>query len=641
MASQPPSLVSHDGLSRPDLEFQRFEYLPSPRVSADGQASNTEAPPQQTVATPEHTQELQTDTKPKKSRFDWEGSWAWEIGSLALAVVGVALLVAFLATINSTPYGDWQYTASPNTVVSIIITITKAALLVPVSSCLGQLKWNLFQNPAPLYQMQVIDQASRGPWGSLEILLRGIIGPRTGILTYIGAALTVLALAVDPFAQQILTFPQRTVPALNATASIQTSREWFSPSDDLEYEIESGLSPTLLTSVMSGLMQIHSPLEPQCNSTSCEFPEFVTLGMCSRCEDATAQTNQKCEVPEFSPYLDTVDEGLTKAPINCSYATPNGFSFEFEELDSAGIGADNVGYRMNHWSLRPRYNDPALELPSPMFDIQTPISSFIAVNYSMELTYTVSNGTLPPPRPSVTECTVYFCERKYAATSYRPGDQSSRPVHPVNIQQLVPTDALDHVELLPSTGPVHFAPPSGSAALSKNSTYAVDHRTFSSLQATLQSFFNGTTYTLGGIRTTDASRIATILRTPNLGHLLESMSASATDTVRTNARGSMIPGEPFRDETFIRVRWPWIILPVVVALGSIVLLVATAIGSKQKKAVLWKSTVLPLITSKFDTTPENGIASVRSVDGMTDMSKKMRAVVIQDDGPITFQEREN
>jgi hypothetical protein len=119
------------------------------------------------------------------------------------------------------------------------------------------------------------------------------------------------------------------------------------------------------------------------------------------------------------------------------------------------------------------------------------------------------------------------------------------------------------------------------------------------------------------------------------------MSASATDTFRTNARGSTIPGDAFRDETFIRVRWPWIILPVVVALGSIVLLVATAIGSKQNKAVLWKSTALPLIMSHFDTTPENGIASLRSVDGMTDMSKKMRAVVLQEDGPITFKEKEN
>jgi hypothetical protein len=35
--------------------------------------------------------------------------------------------------------------------------------------------------------------------------------------------------------------------------------------------------------------------------------------------------------------------------------------------------------------------------------------------------------------------------------------------------------------------------------------------------------------------------------------------------------------------------------------------------------------VLPLLTSHFDATPESKIASVRRVDGMTEISKKMRS----------------
>jgi hypothetical protein len=47
-----------------------------------------------------------------------------------------------------------------------------------------------------------------------------------------------------------------------------------------------------------------------------------------------------------------------------------------------------------------------------------------------------------------------------------------------------------------------------------------------------------------------------------------------------------IRGKAFREETFIHVRWPWIILPVIVTLGSIALLLGTAIESKHRKAVL-------------------------------------------------------
>lgn len=638
MAANPPHSTLHDGQSESDLGFERFEYLASPRMSVPRRASDTEIGLPETDGMTVHTQDPQTDTETKRSGFDWSGSWAWEIGSVTLAVVGVVLLVAFLFKINNTPYADWQYTVSPNTVVSIVVTITKAALLVSVSSCLGQLKWNLFQNPAPLYQMQVIDQASRGPWGSLEVLLRGVFGSRTGSLTYIGASLTVLALAVDPFAQQILTFPSRTVPALNATAFTQTSQHWYSIEGSDQSDVDTGLEPTLLTSIMSGLLETHSPLGPQCNASSCKFPEFVALGMCSKCEDVTARTKQKCHAPEISIILDTVAEPLRKIPTNCSYQAPNNFSFDFEEFDHPRISGDNVIFGINHWSLHPRVMNLTLDSRIPTFDIQTPIGSFTAINYTTKVTYAISNATVPPPKPSVTECAVYFCERQYAASSYLPGDRNSRPMHVVDTQQLIPTEALED-PLFTSNRPVHFAPPNGSATLSKDSSYSIDLRTFGHFADTMMSFFNSTTQYGGAVSTSTVLKLGTILRMDNLNRLLDSMSISVTDTFRMNSLGHKIPGKAFREETFIHVRWPWIILPVIVTLGSIALLLGTAIGSKHRKSVLWKCMVLPLLTSHLDTTPENRIASVRSVDGMTDMSKNMRAVMVHDEGPLIFKEK--
>ncbi|KAL4912286.1 hypothetical protein BDW62DRAFT_194993 [Aspergillus aurantiobrunneus] len=636
MATHPPSSAHHQSKSGP--QFERFEYLPSPRTSVHGHVSDTE------MGVTVQTQDPQPDTEPKRPApkrpgFDWSDSWAWEIGSVTLAVVGLALLVAFLVTIDNTPYANWQYTASPNTVVSIIITITKAVGLVSVSSCLGQLKWNLFQNPAPLYYMEVLDQASRGPWGSLEILLRGLFGSNIESLTYIGAALTVLALAVDPFAQQILAFPSRTVPALNATASTQTSQEWYSIGGVDESNQLTGLAPKLLTSVMSGLLQTHNPLEPGCTASSCEFPEFFALGMCSTCKDVTAQTIQQCEVPEFSIFLDTGDPAFAEIPTNCSYQTPSNFSFEFEGFDNPRMLLDNVSYGMDHWSLRARQIDPYLDIQSPIFDIQTPIGAFIAISYSILVTYTPSNATIPPPKPSVSECAVYFCERKYSSSTYPAGSSNSRPMQVANTQQLIPTDALDSSAIYDSAESVHFAPPTGSATLSPNSSYSIDRNTFTRLEDTMMRLFNSTTALRGDMSRIDLSNIASILRTGNLSELLDSMSTSVTDTLRTNPHGTKIFGNSFRDETFIQVRWPWIILPVIVTLGSIALLLGTAIGSKQKKAVLWKCMVLPLLSSHLHTAPENEIASMRSVDGMTDKSKKMRAVMVQDEGPLIFKEK--
>jgi hypothetical protein len=336
--------------------------------------------------------------------------------------------------------------------------------------------------------------------------------------------------------------------------------------------------------------------------------------------------------------MDTLDPAFTEIPTNCSYQTPDNFSFDFEEFDDPRASPpDDVSFGMDHWSLRSRQIDPGFDIQSPVFDIQTPIGSFVAIDYSILVTYTLSNTTVPPPKPSVTECAVYFCERQYAASTYLPGTENSRPRH-VNTQQLIPTDALDLSDPWDSKESVHFAPPNG-CTLSKNSSYSIDRNTFNRLEDTMMSLFNSTTGVRGTMPRIDLSIMAPILRAGNLSQLLESMSTSLTDTLRTNPHSNEIPGKAFRDETFIHVRWPWIILPVVVTLGSIGLLLGTAIGSKQKKAVLWKCMVLPLLTSHLHTTPENNIAYVRSVDGMTDKSKKMRAVMVQDEEPLTFREK--
>ncbi|PLB40847.1 DUF3176 domain-containing protein [Aspergillus candidus] len=614
-------------------------------MSVHRRASDAETGLSETNDTTVHTQDPETHTKTKRQWLDWNDTWAWEIGSVTLAVVGLALLVAFLVTINNTPYAKWQYTASPNTVVSIIVTITKAALLVPVSSCLGQLKWSLFRDPAPLYHMQVIDQASRGPWGSLEILLGGIFGSRTGSLTYVGAALTVLALAVDPFAQQILTFPSRTVPALNATALTQASQNWTSMGGLDHSDVSLELPPTLLTAIMSGLMQTHRPLEPQCNALSCDFPEFVALGMCSKCEDVTARTDQKCQVENDVPVWEGVPihPALIQVPTNCSYRSPSNFSFDFqlsERIEYETIGdvvsdphkINNVTFFANHWSLRPRADYPIL-------GIQDPIVSLIEIDYVDPVRYTVSNATAPPTKPVVTECAVYFCERRYAASSYLPTTQESSPFHVVDTQELIVKDSQEERPDISSLEPFYFDPPKGSATLSRNPKYSMEYHTFNNFRPFMMSLFNSTaTIDIIELPTSYTLKLESFLRRVDLSEILESMSTSVTDTLRKNGHGGEVSGKAFRDERFIQVRWPWIILPVVVTLGSLALLLGTAIGCKQRDAVLWKCMVLPLLSSHLDTTPENGIASVRSADGMTAMSKNMRAVVMPDEGPLTFKE---
>ena len=58
-----------------------------------------------------------------------------------------------------------------NTLVAILSTIARAALLVVVSECICQLKWRWYINESkPLEDLDIFDQASRGAWGGFKLL---------------------------------------------------------------------------------------------------------------------------------------------------------------------------------------------------------------------------------------------------------------------------------------------------------------------------------------------------------------------------------------------------------------------------------------------------------------------------------------
>lgn len=178
-------------------------------------------------------------------------------------------------------------------------------------------------------------------------------------------------------------------------------------------------------------------------------------------------------------------QAFKEIPINCSYRSPNNFSFDIGLLD--GVGElqylnDELTFDINYWMSRPRVD-------GPIFDIQSPLLSFVTANYSVLMNYTPSNVTIPPPKPSVTECAIYYCERQYAASSFLPGNHSSRSVDVLDTQQLIARDALDDDADYYATASVHFGPPNGTATLSKNSSYSIDHHTFSSFKDTMSTPF--------------------------------------------------------------------------------------------------------------------------------------------------------
>jgi hypothetical protein len=59
-----------------------------------------------------------------------------------------------------------------NAYIAVFAAIAKAALILPVSEAIGQLKWLWFWEEANLWDFCTFDEATRGPWGALMLLGR-------------------------------------------------------------------------------------------------------------------------------------------------------------------------------------------------------------------------------------------------------------------------------------------------------------------------------------------------------------------------------------------------------------------------------------------------------------------------------------
>lgn len=96
--------------------------------------------------------------------------WLPETTAIAGSACCLAGLAVVLAAYDGRPIFDW-HGVTLNAVVAVLSTAAKAALLYAVEALISQWKWIVFARGArPLMDFETIDGASRGPYGSLELL---------------------------------------------------------------------------------------------------------------------------------------------------------------------------------------------------------------------------------------------------------------------------------------------------------------------------------------------------------------------------------------------------------------------------------------------------------------------------------------
>lgn len=154
--------------------------------------------------------------------------WWWEIMAMVLSFACMCAIVVLLTKIDNIPLQSWWLPIQPNSLIAALTTIGKAALMVPAASCISQLKWrHFFLRPRGLADLELFDEASRGPWGSALLIARLCLRPH--VLVVMGFAfVTIVALGIDTAIQQVLDFPLRATPLDNSTIEMGVANDYFS-----------------------------------------------------------------------------------------------------------------------------------------------------------------------------------------------------------------------------------------------------------------------------------------------------------------------------------------------------------------------------------------------------------------------------
>ncbi|KAF2807957.1 uncharacterized protein BDZ99DRAFT_500237 [Mytilinidion resinicola] len=237
-----------------------------------------------------------------KKTYIFANFWVYEVAACVVAVVLHLVTILLLHHYNNTNVQLYHNHWSLNSEVAILVTITKAASLIPIAACIGQLKWHRFWNYQKLSEMEAFDEASRGTIGSARLL----VYLNFWHFASFGALVTVSALVMDTLAQNVINIEPRLQPVKNnatiprnvvydSVFTYNTNGTSSFPAADMIGAMNFGLSYT------SSDLPYLPPLPFSCFSSNCTYAPYQSLEVDGDCRD-------------ISSVLDTSDDAYLKLP---------------------------------------------------------------------------------------------------------------------------------------------------------------------------------------------------------------------------------------------------------------------------------------------------------------------------------------
>lgn len=533
-------------------------------------------------------------------------------------------------------------------------------MMVPITGCLSQLKWEQhFCRPNPLNRLQIFDEASRGPWGSFVMLYRMWY---QALLASALALLILISLGIDTSAQQILGFPQRLVVLSDVSAEIGMAETYHSKGlspktsstclsatfvwDADNTTVYTALPNTDLLSLQTSLVNgiSGSVFQPyfQCPgpATECSWGNFTTLGVCGQFEQITNITTPYCNV--------TVND--LNDVVECNYRVRN-------------WSTDNPPLSMK-FSCSTSFSSTAFRSIPVNQSISSGITGISALGSLAYINVTGVSCSFNEAKAELYMSTWYWCTQTFYNIT-----ASQQNIRHDNMEEELLTVLGETTPEVSGPGPVETnstitpalndtAPPSkrdtmtAVVVLEANSTgklYNVTQATSKSVSEFISQQFNSTVYNpriVGAVIPLAGNLdFGAFLSRSDLRNFTQNIATTLTNQIRSSNPGDnynamTFYGDALGQITYVEVRWPWIILPMVETLLTSVLLAITIFITRKRP--LLKTSIMGLLVHGLDgwSADELDVDQPETTGKLEELATGMTAVLDQDeDGRLKFLRR--
>lgn len=504
--------------------------------------SHTSPPPQMEDAKDEEGKPAR-----RRCRACHKTDWVLEILSSifsVLCLIGIAIL---LACIQGRRLSTWTLAVSPNAFISVLSTASKAFLILPVSECISQLKWwHLLRSKRPnrLEDLQLFDNASRGPLGSLKFFWRL---PSKSMLPYIGCLVTVVAIATSPMIQQILQFETRQTQIPGAFASVRTSQV-YDNGEQSDVTSDGTVFQTTRDGPMHAAVTVALYADIRlpgltCPTGSCDFDPFGSLAITSQCQNVTSSTTANCTTRN-STYGE-----------DCIFTTPSGYNITAFTSFSAHTGFTYTKVNTTTGSTS-----------------GTEIFTLGVVRFQA-----LADPDTWQDGMEAYECQFSLCAKEYTGWRVANGTvvAGSEQTYALNVTDPAPTAGLTVVD--PESYPF-------------NGSFAVYYQDANNMRNILGDAF-------APADAATASVNAPLYLADDVAGLMANVSAAMSYRIMYGPNSTEARSPAYDEATFMAVHWPWLILPAAVVAASALLLMVVVWVTHREKQLIWKSSLTPFLMS--------------------------------------------